>query len=150
MTAQQILSFITEIGIVPFVRTPTAESAIRSLEAIYRGGVRAAEVTMTVPGAIRAIEKAIQESDLGLTPSNDGKLVRLPIPQLTEERRKELVKVAHKYAEAAKVAGDKPRLESTIAFSTGFTIDLSQTCTVSIRASGAPMVPTWLSGISCP
>ena len=43
------------------------------------------------PGSIRAIEKAIQESDLGLTPSNDGKLVRLPIPQLTEERRKELV-----------------------------------------------------------
>src|SRR5579884_3807772 len=40
------------------------------------------------PGSIKAIEKAIQESDLGLTPSNDGKLIRLPIPQLTEERRK--------------------------------------------------------------
>ncbi len=45
------------------------------------------------PGSIKAIERAILESDLGLTPSNDGKIVRLPIPQLTEERRKELVKV---------------------------------------------------------
>src|SRR6202007_1973655 len=45
------------------------------------------------PSSIRSIEKAIQESDLGLTPSNDGKMIRLPIPQLTEERRKELVKV---------------------------------------------------------
>ena len=61
MTAQQILSFITEIGIVPVVRTPTAESAIRSIEAIYRGGVRAAEVTMTVPGAIRALEKVADQ-----------------------------------------------------------------------------------------
>jgi 2-dehydro-3-deoxyphosphogluconate aldolase / (4S)-4-hydroxy-2-oxoglutarate aldolase len=57
VTAQEILSFITEIGIVPVVRTPSAESAIKSIEAIYRGGVRAAEITMTVPGAIKAIEK---------------------------------------------------------------------------------------------
>ena len=48
MTAQQILGFITEIGLVPVVRTPTAESALKSVEAIYRGGIRAAEVTMTV------------------------------------------------------------------------------------------------------
>jgi ribosome recycling factor len=53
---------------------------------------------------IKAIEKAIQESDLGLTPSNDGKLIRLPIPALTEERRKELVKVVRRYAEEGKVA----------------------------------------------
>src|SRR5262245_65826672 len=51
------------------------------------------------PSSIRSIEKAIQESDLGLTPSNDGKLIRLPIPQLTEERRKELVKVVDGLAE---------------------------------------------------
>ena len=50
------------------------------------------------------IERAIQESDLGLTPSNDGKLIRLPIPQLTEERRKELVKVVRHMAEEGKVA----------------------------------------------
>src|SRR3954467_13754098 len=53
---------------------------------------------------IKAIEKAIQESDLGLTPSNDGKLIRLPIPALTEERRKELVKVVRRYAEEGRVA----------------------------------------------
>jgi ribosome recycling factor len=56
------------------------------------------------PTQIKAIEKSIQESDLGLTPSNDGKLVRLPIPQLTEERRKELVKVVRQMAEEGKVA----------------------------------------------
>ena len=53
--------------------------------------------------AIGAIEKAIQKSDLGLMPANDGKLIRLPIPPLTEERRKELVKVVKKMAEEAKV-----------------------------------------------
>jgi ribosome recycling factor len=53
---------------------------------------------------IKAIEKAIMESDLGLTPSNDGRIVRLPIPQLTEERRKELVKLVRRYAEEGKVA----------------------------------------------
>ena len=49
------------------------------------------------PSSIKAIEKAIMESDLGLTPSNDGKIIRLPIPQLTEERRKELVKVVRQH-----------------------------------------------------
>ena len=48
---------ITEVGIVPVVRTVSAESAIQAVEAIYKGGVRAAEITMTVPGAIRALEK---------------------------------------------------------------------------------------------
>jgi len=56
------------------------------------------------PTQIKAIEKAIMESDLGLTPSNDGKVIRLPIPQLTEERRKELVKLVRRYAEEGKVA----------------------------------------------
>ena len=56
------------------------------------------------PSSIKSIEKAILESDLGLTPSNDGKLVRLPMPQPTEERRKELVKVVRKIAEEGKVA----------------------------------------------
>ena len=46
-----------DIGIVPVVRTASAESAIKSIEAIYRGGIRAAEITMTVPGALRALEK---------------------------------------------------------------------------------------------
>ena len=56
------------------------------------------------PTAIKQIEKTILESDLGLTPSNDGKLIRLPIPQLTEERRKELVKLVKQMAEEGRVA----------------------------------------------
>jgi ribosome recycling factor len=56
------------------------------------------------PSSVKSIERAIQESDLGLTPSNDGKIIRLPIPQLTEERRKELVKVVRALAEEGRVA----------------------------------------------
>ncbi len=56
------------------------------------------------PTLLADIEKAVMKSDLGLTPTNDGKLIRLPIPTLTTERRKELVKVVKKMAEEAKVA----------------------------------------------
>jgi len=56
------------------------------------------------PSSLKAVEKAIMESDLGLTPSNDGRLIRLPIPQLTEERRKELVKLVRHMAEEGRVA----------------------------------------------
>jgi ribosome recycling factor len=56
------------------------------------------------PSTIKSIEKSIMESDLGLTPSNDGKLIRLPVPQLTEERRKDLVRVARQMAEEGRVA----------------------------------------------
>ena len=56
------------------------------------------------PSSLPTIERAIQESDLGLTPNNDGKVIRLPIPQLTEERRKDLVKVARQMAEDGRVA----------------------------------------------
>jgi ribosome recycling factor len=56
------------------------------------------------PKVINEIERAILKSDLGLTPTNDGKLIRISIPPLTEERRKELVKVVKKRAEDAKVA----------------------------------------------
>lgn len=54
--------------------------------------------------AIPLVEKAIQKSDLGMNPANDGKLIRLVVPELTEERRKELTKVVWKSAEEAKVA----------------------------------------------
>ena len=54
--------------------------------------------------SLGTIEKAILKSDLGLNPSNDGNIIRLPIPQLTEERRKELVKVVHKKVEEGRVA----------------------------------------------
>jgi ribosome recycling factor len=56
------------------------------------------------PSSVKSIEKAIQESDLGLNPSNDGKLIRLPIPQLTEERRKELVRLVRQLAEEGRTA----------------------------------------------
>jgi ribosome recycling factor len=55
------------------------------------------------PSIMRDIEKALTSSDLGLTPSNDGKIIRLPIPPLSEERRKELVKLTKKYGEETKV-----------------------------------------------
>jgi 2-dehydro-3-deoxyphosphogluconate aldolase/(4S)-4-hydroxy-2-oxoglutarate aldolase len=61
MKKQIILSSIVDIGIVPVVRTTSAESAIRAIEAIYQGGIRAAEITMTVPGAIRALEKVADQ-----------------------------------------------------------------------------------------
>ena len=53
---------------------------------------------------IKAIEKALRESDLGLNPSNDGSVIRIPIPALTEERRKEYVRLLHKLTEEARVA----------------------------------------------
>ena len=53
---------------------------------------------------VGAVEKAVRESGLGLNPSNDGNLIRIPIPQLSEERRTELVKIGHKYAEQARIA----------------------------------------------
>lgn len=55
------------------------------------------------PSLIKEIEKAIMSSDLGLTPSNDGKVIRIPIPPLTEERRKDLIKVCKKHGEETKV-----------------------------------------------
>ncbi len=62
--------------------------------------------------AIKDIEKAILKSDLGLTPSNDGKILRISIPPLTEERRKELVKVIHKICEDHKVTARNMRRDS--------------------------------------
>ncbi|MEX0786018.1 MAG: ribosome recycling factor [Dehalococcoidia bacterium] len=55
-------------------------------------------------GSLEAIEKAIQKSDLGLNPTNDGAIIRLAIPQLTEDRRKELVRMVHKKVEDGRVA----------------------------------------------
>ncbi|HTR19312.1 MAG TPA: ribosome recycling factor [Gemmatimonadales bacterium] len=63
-------------------------------------------------GLLKAVEKAILASDLGLTPSNDGNLIRIPLPPLTEERRKELVKVVHKFAEEGRVAIRHARTEA--------------------------------------
>jgi len=63
-------------------------------------------------GTMRDIERGILESDLGLTPSNDGKVIRLPIPQLTEERRKDLVKQVRHLAEEGRVAARNVRRDA--------------------------------------
>ena len=55
-------------------------------------------------GMVGAVEKAIRDSNLGLNPATEGQVLRLRIPELNQERRQELVKVAHKYAEAARIA----------------------------------------------
>src|SRR6202790_5069970 len=57
MKKEVILRSILDIGVVPVVRTSSAESAVLAIEAVYRGGIRAAEITMTVPGAVKALEK---------------------------------------------------------------------------------------------
>jgi len=61
---------------------------------------------------LKAVEKAILASDLGLTPSNDGNIIRIPLPPLNEERRRELVKVVHKFAEEGRVAVRHARTEA--------------------------------------
>lgn len=55
-------------------------------------------------GSVKAVEKAIRDANLGLNPAPDGNLIRIPVPELNEDRRKDLVKVAGQYAEAARVA----------------------------------------------
>jgi len=80
------------------------QTPLKQLASINAPEARLLTVQPFDPGSIKAIEKAIMESELGLTPSNDGKVVRLPIPQLTEERRKELVKVVRNLAEEHRVA----------------------------------------------
>src|SRR5215471_1322220 len=80
------------------------QTPLRQLSTINVPEPRMLTVQPFDPSSIKAIEKAVMESDLGLTPSNDGKLIRLPIPQLTEERRKELVKVVRNMAEDGRVA----------------------------------------------
>jgi ribosome recycling factor len=86
---------------IDYYGTPTP---LKSLASISAPEPRLLVVQPFDPGAIKNIERAVQESDLGLTPSNDGKVVRLPIPSLTEERRKDLVKVVRRVAEDGKVA----------------------------------------------
>jgi ribosome recycling factor len=81
-----------------------AQSPIKQLAQVNATDARLLTVTPYDKSTISAIEKAVMESDLGLTPSNDGNVIRLQIPELTEERRKELVKVVHKVAEDGKIA----------------------------------------------
>jgi ribosome recycling factor len=80
------------------------QTPLRQLSNIATTEARLLTLTPYDKSAVSAIEKAIMESDVGLTPSNDGNVIRLQIPELTEERRKELVKVVHGVAEEGRVA----------------------------------------------
>ena len=86
---------------VDYYGTPTP---IQQIASVASPDPRSLVITPWDGSLLRAIEKAILESDLGINPQNDGKCIRLSFPQLTEERRKELVKQIHKYSENGKVA----------------------------------------------
>ena len=86
---------------VDYYGTPTP---IQQIASVGSPDPRTLVITPWDASALKGIEKAIQESDLGINPQNDGKCIRLAFPQLTEERRKDLVKQIHKYTEAGKVA----------------------------------------------
>lgn len=86
---------------VDYYGTPTP---INQMGTISSPEPRMLVISLWDASMISAVEKAIQKSELGINPSNDGKLIRLVFPELTEERRKELVKVVRKKAEESKVA----------------------------------------------
>lgn len=87
--------------VVDYYGTPTPVSQLANIVAPEP---RMLQIQPWDKSALKEIERAIQQSDLGLTPSNDGTVIRIVVPPLTEERRKELVKVANKDGEEAKVA----------------------------------------------
>src|SRR3954462_12912897 len=81
-----------------------AQTPLKQLAQVAATDARMLTVTPYDKSSINTIEKAVMESDLGLTPSNDGQVIRLSIPELTEDRRKELVKVVHGIAEQGRVS----------------------------------------------
>jgi len=81
-----------------------ATTPLRQLSSVSAPEARLLTITPYDKSSIKAIEKAILESDVGLTPSNDGNLIRLTIPELTEERRRDLVRVVHGIAEQGRVS----------------------------------------------
>ena len=81
-----------------------AQTPLRQLATVHAAEARLLTVQPYDKNSIRGIERAIMESDVGLTPSNDAQILRLTVPELTEERRRQLVKVVHALAEEGKVA----------------------------------------------
>jgi ribosome recycling factor len=81
-----------------------AQTPLKQLANIATSDARLLTVTPFDKSSIGTIEKSIQESDIGLTPSNDGNVIRLQVPELTEERRREMVKVVHGVAEEGRIA----------------------------------------------
>ena len=98
---------------VDYYGTPTP---IQQIASISSPDPRTLAISPWDASAVKAIEKAIQESDLGINPQNDGKAIRLSFPQLTEERRKDLVKQIRKYNEGGKVAIRNIRRDALEAF----------------------------------
>ena len=98
---------------VDYYGTPTP---IHQIASIGSPDPRTLTIQPWDASAVKLICKAIQESDLGINPQNDGKIIRLAFPQLTEERRKELVKQIAKYAEGGKVAIRNIRRDAVEAF----------------------------------
>jgi ribosome recycling factor len=80
------------------------QTPLNQIATVSASEARLLTITPYDKSSIKAIEKAILESDVGLTPSNDGNVVRLTLPELTEERRKDLVKVVHNIAEEGRVS----------------------------------------------
>jgi ribosome recycling factor len=111
-TGRASLSLFDDIR-VDYYGTPTPLNQIATLAVPEPRLITIQPWDTTVTGEI---EKAILKSELGLTPSSDGKIIRLPIPRLTEERRKELVKVVKKMAEGTKVALRNIRREANDQF----------------------------------
>ena len=98
---------------VDYYGTPTP---IQQIAAISTPDTRILQISPWDNSALKSIEKAILNSDLGINPQNDGRNIRLNFPQLTEERRKELVKQIRKYAENGKVAIRNIRRDAMDAF----------------------------------
>lgn len=98
---------------VDYYGSPTP---IQQIAAIASPDPRQLVITPWDGSVLKLIERAIQESDLGINPQNDGKSIRLAFPQLTEERRKELVKQIRKYSEGGKVAIRNIRRDAMDAF----------------------------------
>ncbi|MCC8193730.1 MAG: ribosome recycling factor, partial [Deltaproteobacteria bacterium] len=99
-TGRASTSLVEDIK-VDYYGTPTP---VNQLASVSVPDSRSITIQPWDRGAFPLVEKALLKSDLGLTPVNDGKVIRINIPPLTEERRKELLKVARKYTEDAKVA----------------------------------------------
>ncbi len=99
-TGRATTSLVEDIT-VDYYGTPTP---VNQLASVAVPDSRTITIQPCDKGAFAGVEKAILKSDLGLNPVNDGKILRIAIPPLTEERRKELGKVARKYTEEAKVA----------------------------------------------
>ncbi len=107
-TGRASLSLLDDVR-VDYYGTP---SPVNQVATLSLPDARTINIQPWEPKTLGAIEKAVQKSDLGINPINDGKMIRLVMPQLTEERRRELVKKAKKMAEDAKVSARNIRRES--------------------------------------